>query len=145
MFYQFFKASTKCLSKIAIMNTHINKIPVLIVDDDNSCVLLLQEYFEKLDMSFNIKCASNGLQAIELYNKNKFDLVFLDIVLPYLNGLEVLQNLKTKAAHTIIFAYTAYCIPTEIPGYYKAGFNEILVKPLSFDTFCKVVKKYFTF
>ncbi len=124
------------------MNTQIFKIPVLIVDDDNACVILLQEYFEGLSLNFCIKCASNGLQAIELFNKNKFDLVFLDIVLPNLGGLEVLQNLKTKAPHTIIFAYTAYCIPTEITSYYKAGFNEILVKPLSFDTFCKVVKKY---
>jgi CheY-like chemotaxis protein len=127
------------------MNKKVKKISVLIVDDDNSCVILLQEYFEELCPDFCIECASNGLQAIELFNKNKFDLVFLDIVLPNLNGLEVLYNLKTKAPHAIIFAYTAYVISTEISKYYKAGFNEILAKPLRFDTFCKVVKKYFTF
>jgi CheY-like chemotaxis protein len=127
------------------MNKKVNKISVLIVDNNNLCVMLLQEYFEELSLGFCIKYATNGFQAIELFNKNKFDLVFLDIVLPSLGGLEVLQKLKTKAPHTIIFAYTAYIIPTEKTIYYNVGFNEILIKPLSFDTFCKVVKKYFTF
>jgi len=125
------------------MNKQINKIPVLIADDDSSCVILLHEYLEELSLDFCIKSASSGLQAIELFHKNRFDLVFLDIMLPCLNGMEVLQNFKAKAPHTIIFAYTAFGIPNEIKRYCNAGFNEILVKPLSFNTFCKAVKKYF--
>ncbi len=127
------------------MNKRIDKISVLITDDDNSGVILLQEYFEELSPDFCITCTSNGLQAIKLFNKNKFDLIILDILLPDLSGLEVMQNLKKKIPNIIVFVYTAYSIPTVIPRYYKAGFNEILVKPVSFGTFCEVVKKYYNF
>lgn len=125
------------------MKRKVNTIRTLIADDDSSGIVLLQEYCEELCPFFQVTPVTDGLQAVKLFSKRKFDLVILDIRLPLLSGLEVLRKIRTTVPDITALAYTAYGIPTEIHRYYKAGFNEVLVKPLDFDTFSKAINKYF--
>jgi CheY-like chemotaxis protein len=67
---------------------------ILVVDD----FLEMRELFKDI-LSFNgylVSIAENGKKAIELYKENPFDLVVLDLFLPDINGIEVMQNLVTE-------------------------------------------------
>jgi two-component system alkaline phosphatase synthesis response regulator PhoP len=66
---------------------------ILVVDDEHNLVELVQSYLQR--EGFEVFTASNGLTALELARANKPDLVVLDLMLPGLDGLEVLAQRPT--------------------------------------------------
>ena len=70
------------------------KLNILIVEDEIEIREGVSEYLS--EVGYNVITAEDGLQAIELFNKNKIDLVILDIMLPKANGFVVLNNIRKK-------------------------------------------------
>ena len=68
------------------------KLNILIVEDEIEIREGVSEYLS--EVGYNVITAEDGLQAIELFNKNKIDLVILDIMLPKANGFVVLNNIR---------------------------------------------------
>ena len=66
----------------------------MIVDDDENICELITLYLEK--ESFNVVCANDGLEALEVYKEEKPDLIILDIMLPGVDGKEVCKRIKKK-------------------------------------------------
>ena len=75
------------------MNNKKN-ITILLIEDDP---FLISMYSTKFEIEgFNVISANNGEKGLEVVNKNKVDIILLDILMPKMNGFEVLKNLKEK-------------------------------------------------
>lgn len=103
----------------------------LIVDDHPTNRLLACAMLRKLGWQ---TCeAESGKQALALADTNSFRLILLDISMPGLSGEETCRELRrTHPAEAIrIVAYTAHAFPEEREAFLAAGFDDILVKPIS--------------
>lgn len=79
---------------------------ILVVDDDLHIQRLYKEEFE--EEGYNVVIASNGQEAIELFNKENPDIVTLDILLPDIDGIRLLRQMKEKNPKVPIIMSTAY-------------------------------------
>lgn len=79
---------------------------ILIVDDDLHIQRLYKEEFE--EEGYEVVIASNGQEAIELFNREEPDLVTLDILLPDIDGIRLLRQMKEKNPKVPIIMSTAY-------------------------------------
>ena len=68
---------------------------VLIVDDDEDILASIRMLVDK--MGLDVKTANNGMKAIEMLKKEKFDLVLLDILMPGMSGREVLKRIRSDS------------------------------------------------
>jgi DNA-binding response OmpR family regulator len=79
---------------------------ILIVDDDQHIRLLYKE--ELLEEGYDVDVASSGMEALQLFDKNEYDLVTLDILMPDMDGIKVLRQMKEKRPRIPIIMSTAY-------------------------------------
>ncbi|QHL86543.1 response regulator [Nibribacter ruber] len=112
------------------------KITCLAVDDEPLALDLMRSYIAKVPFLSLIKTCSSALEAMTVLQEQPVDLLFLDIEMPDLTGIQFLQLLSHKPA--VIFT-TAY------PQYALDGFSldavDYLLKPIPFDRFLKAVNK----
>lgn len=90
------------------------KKKILVVDDEESICLLYEDEFK--DEGYNVITAKTGKEAIKLFEKEKPDLVILDINMPRMTGIEVLRILKEKSPNIPVIMSTAY-------SHYKQDFT----------------------
>jgi len=79
---------------------------VLVIDDDSRVREVLRDVV--VDQGYQVVAAENGERAIEEMEKQHFDLVFLDLILPGLSGVEVFERLKAKDEKTIVAIVSGY-------------------------------------
>lgn len=113
----------------------------ILVVDDNAINLhlaerLLQEY------NFSITSVNNGHEAVELAKKNHFDMIFLDQMMPEMDGIQTLKQLKESKISSIIIALTANNDINAKDIYIKKGFTDYLSKPLKVKELNKMINKY---
>ncbi|WP_331774160.1 response regulator transcription factor [Sulfurospirillum sp. 1612] len=100
---------------------------ILLLEDETMLRNSIREYLESL--GHEIACFSNGTEAYEVLKKERYDLLLLDINVPKLNGLELLEALnKTKHATTTIFISAMIDIE-DISHAYELGAADYLKKP----------------
>ncbi|MEP7195680.1 MAG: LytTR family DNA-binding domain-containing protein [Saprospiraceae bacterium] len=112
-------------------------IKTIIVDDEPLALEILESYIKQVkEIQLVAKCV-NALDANQLLNNEKIDLMFLDIEMPMLRGTDLLKLIKDPPQ--VIFT-TAY------PEFAVEGFElnalDYLLKPISFDRFLKAINKY---
>lgn len=78
---------------------------VLIVDDEPNILILMEQALEKLEDDYNVQLllAKNGIEALELVKAEKPDLIFLDVMMPKMSGLEVCHTVKQELAYPNIY------------------------------------------
>lgn len=114
------------------------KTKCLIVDDEPLAQRVIESHMEKLDdLELVAKC-SNGLEAMNLLKKEKIDLVFLDIQMPELSGVEFLKTLQNPPCVIFTTAYRNYAIDA-----FELDVLDYLLKPVTFERFVKSVNKYY--
>ncbi|TVM00230.1 MAG: two-component system response regulator [Candidatus Brocadia sp. WS118] len=104
---------------------------VLVVDDD----LLGREYLSEtlIRNGYEVVSASDGQQALAGVSKEGYDLVFLDMKMPEMGGMEVLEKVKTLSPETVVVLMTAYgTIETAVEAM-KKGAYDYIIKPFSPD------------
>jgi len=103
---------------------------LLIVDDDPD-ILTIAKYALKKDPTLEIRCVSSGHEAIEEAKKFVPDLILLDVMMPKMDGLSTLKNLKTqiKTQHIPVVFFTAKVTQDEIESYIKEDVEDVLIKP----------------
>ena len=115
------------------MNMEINpsEYKILIVDDVMSNVLLLKVLLT--NEKFAIATANNGRQALEQVDKERPDLLLLDVMMPDLSGFEVAQRLKSNpdTADIPIIFLTALNSTTDIVKGFQAGASDFISKPFN--------------
>lgn len=114
------------------------KIKCLIIDDEPIARDVLREYISKLD-DFEIAGEhENALEALSFLKKNRVDLIFLDINMPQLSGLDFLRSLNKPPKTIITTAYREYALDG-----FELHVVDYLLKPISFERFIKAIDKYY--
>ena len=114
----------------------------LIVDDAEINIKLASRYLEQYN--FEILTATGGKACVELVKNNKIDLIFLDKMMPGMDGIATIKALKALGIPIPpIVALTANTFDGSKETYLQEGFNEYLNKPIVFRELNKIVIKYF--
>ncbi len=114
----------------------------LIVDDNPLNIEVTTRMLEKLDIE--VISALNGQQAIEEVAKHVFDIIFMDIQMPVMDGITATQILRKNQELFPIVALTAAVLPEDKKAAINAGMNDFLTKPLIFDSLYECIKKHLT-
>jgi DNA-binding LytR/AlgR family response regulator len=112
------------------------KFKCIIIDDEPVARKVVQEFIEDIDFLELIGQAENPLKAMSLLGNNDVDIIFLDINMPKINGIDFLKNTKTNAAIIMTTAYTDYAVEA-----FGLDVLDYLVKPISFERFLKACSK----
>ena len=113
-------------------------IQCLLVDDESPAIDLLKSHIKLLgDLEIVDSCYS-AVEAFEILKKKKIDLLFLDIEMPVLKGLDFLKTLQNPPKVIITTAYREYAIEG-----YDLDIVDYLLKPISFDRFVKAIDRFY--
>ena len=119
----------------------LSNYSVLIVDDVPLNQLLVKKMLG--DFDFGVRTAENGLEAIREIMAEKPDLVLLDILMPVMDGFEVLQKLKEKQEWNDIkvIVLSALNSNEDIVRAFNLGADDFITKPILMDKLCNSVAK----
>lgn len=112
----------------------------MIVDDYTSIREVFGEILKILGLEVTL--AENGKKAIDLMSNHTFDLVFMDIQMPELNGFDALRILLEKEVETPIVALTAHVLTEDVKKYIQSGFSGILEKPFGKTKLIDILEKH---
>ena len=104
---------------------------ILLVDDDREVVDYVRRELE--EESFNVVVAHDGASALRLVETSAFDIIVLDVMMPFMDGLQVTRRVRRQNIFTPILLLTGRDAPEEIVGGLEAGADDYLTKPFSFD------------
>lgn len=109
------------------------KLSILVVDDNGINQKVLSSMIERY--SHSVKTASNGQEALDRVSTDLFDLIFMDIELPDMNGLVVTRHIRDlpvpRKANTPIVALTGNVASEDVKACFDAGMNDFLGKPIA--------------
>lgn len=114
----------------------MKQVKCVITDDEPTACEGLQRYVEKVDFLSLMGVCEDTMQLNTLLQTEQTDLLFLDIEMPYLSGLELLASLAHPPHVIITSAYEQYALKG-----YELDVTDYLLKPISFDRFLKAVNK----
>ena len=104
---------------------------VLLVDDDREVAEYVRRELE--DESFSVVVAHDGATALRLAESSAFDILVLDVMMPFMDGLQLTRNLRRQNIRTPILLLTGRDAPEEVVRGLEAGADDYLTKPFSFD------------
>lgn len=116
----------------------MKKIRCLLIDDEPLALQVLASYVEKLDYLELAGTCHNAIDALNLLQKTRVDLLLLDIQMPGLTGIDFLKSLPHKPRVIFTSAYTQYALEG-----YELNVVDYLVKPVSFERFVIAINKLF--
>jgi len=111
-------------------------IRCLIVDDEPLALQILEDYMSKIPFLRLVKATTNPIEALTLVQEGNIDLVFLDVQMPELTGIQFLRISNGKAKVILTTAYPQYALEG-----YELDVIDYLLKPIAFDRFFKSVQK----
>ena len=112
------------------------KIRCIIVEDEPKALMLLQEYVAQVPYLELVYATANPVEALNLASKEAVDLIFLDINLPGLSGLELAGLLKERVKIIFTTAYSEFAVQS-----YEQNAVDYLLKPITFNRFLKATQK----
>ncbi|RKX55035.1 MAG: response regulator [Thermotoga sp.] len=116
----------------------LEKSRILVVDDEKNVRTMVKKVFEG---EFDVDTASNAEEALDLLKKNKYDLVFLDLDMPVVNGIELLERMKKGENPIPVIMMTTYGSVEEAVKAMKLGAKDIITKPFTQEEVTKVVEE----
>ena len=119
------------------MNTE--GVTILAVDDDNKCRLLIELQLKK--MGFNILLAGNGVEALEILGNNHIDLIISDQMMPKMDGITFLKEVKLKYGDIPFIMITAYGSVQKAVTSIKEGAYDYIQKPYKDDELFAVIRR----
>ncbi|ASZ12474.1 response regulator transcription factor [Chitinophaga pendula] len=115
------------------------KIKCLITDDEPLAIALLQNHISQLPTLEVVGTCANALQAAQELRTKQVDLLFLDIKMPQITGIEFLKTLRQPPAVIFTTAYREYALEG-----YELDIVDYLLKPITFERFFKAVERYYS-
>ena len=110
----------------------------LIIDDEPLAINVIKNHIKEIDNLNVIDTFNSAIDALSFMKSNTVDLLFLDINMPLLDGLDFIKSLDKKPMIIITTAYSEYAIKT-----YELEVLDYLMKPISFPRFLKAVNRAF--
>lgn len=116
---------------------------VLIVDDEETVGIGMSEMLK--DAGFNAFYVTNGSDAVKEAQKSRYSLIFMDMVMPGMNGLETFRNLKKVSPASRVVLFTGFFKDAEntiYQGIKEGMIDEFIRKPFFADEIISTAKKY---
>jgi len=113
-------------------------ISCIAVDDEPLALDLLKDYILKVPFLNLLKTFNNGMETLDFLKKNQVDLIFLDIQMDDLTGIQLIKVLKQKPLVIFTTAYPNFAIEG-----YELDIIDYLLKPISFERFVKSIDKVY--
>jgi CheY-like chemotaxis protein len=127
------------------LNFHRSYTPQILVVEDNP---IGQKVIQMMlrELSCNVDIAGNGEEAVRLFKKNTYHLIFMDIGLPDKDGMAITRKLraleKRKKLSTPLIALTAHALEEDHLVYLNAGIDDVLTKPLLREQLISTLNQY---
>ena len=118
---------------------HPSQDPILIVDDDRKMRVIMKTLIESSGWTTIEAC--DGVQALEMYSKERPSVVLLDMLMPKMDGLETLRALKSLDSDLPVIIITAHSDVSDAVNAIKIGAYDFLVKPPDLDTLTNIIKR----
>ncbi len=114
---------------------------ILIIEDEFLMLSFLQQRLQKEDLEVSI--ASDGDQAMKLINTNKYDCILIDLMLPFISGLELISHIRGNTINqaTPIIVLSALSNEKTIVEVISIGANDFLKKPFALDVLVVKLKQ----
>ena len=150
-----YKLLKKPLSTFAIVNIgegretkqeagHImcNGVRALVVDDETMNIFVAKDILE--DYGMIVASAESGLEAISMYEKEDYDIIFMDHMMPKMDGIEAMKRIKAIKKElnrdTVVVALTANAVSAAKDMFITEGFDGFIPKPIEIPDFERVIK-----
>ena len=122
----------------------VEKADILVVDDNRVNLDVMSGYFRTFNVEPDLACS--GKEAIEYTHKKRYDIIFLDQMMPVMDGLETERAIRREETdsenHTIIIAFTANAISGEREKLLASGFDDFISKPIRMSELSNILVKY---
>jgi len=115
----------------------MNTIKCLLIDDEAPAVELLEKYASMIDQLEVVGTSHSAVKAFDMLKDTSVDLMFVDIQMPVLNGIDFIKSLKNPPAIILTTAYREYALDG-----YELDIIDYLLKPIAFDRFLKALDKF---
>ena len=102
---------------------------ILIVDDEEDVRMFLKDFLDERDLE--VRTARHGVDALKVLETYEADIILLDIMMPEMDGLETLRNIKKKHPKAIVIMITALKEDGRIEAAQKLGAYNYIIKPFS--------------
>lgn len=112
------------------------KMKCLVVDDESLAIKGITNYINKLDFLETEDSCSSAIEAADILKKKEIDLMFLDINMPHLSGLDFLESLENPPLTIITTAYSEYALDG-----FRLNVVDYLMKPIAFKRFFQAASK----
>ena len=121
------------ITKYSVQENKKRRLKILLVEDSIVNQHIATKIFQK--MSLHVDIASNGEEALGILENTPYDVVFMDIQMPVMDGLEATQHIRNGTRKTLdpnipIIAMTAHSLPGIKKKFYDIGMNGIVIKPI---------------
>lgn len=117
----------------------MKKIRCLIIDDEPIARDVIKSHIKKLDNLEVVQTCQHAIEAFEFLKQHPVDLIFLDIQMPKMTGINFLKILKDPPKVIIVSAYREYALQG-----FELDVVDYLLKPVSFERFLKAIDKYYS-
>lgn len=114
-----------------------SKMKVLFVDDEEDILLIMQDFFED---SYDVYTALSAKEAIEIKNREKIQVIFSDLSMPVMSGIELCREIRKTDKVSIICAFTGKSGIFQLFDIRDAGFDDYFLKPFKMDEIEKAVQ-----
>ena len=111
---------------------------ILIAEDNDSNFVLMSYILKKY---YQFERARNGQEAVEMVDKNQYDIVLMDVKMPIMDGLEATKAIKEKHPDLPIVALTANAFDSDRQLAMEVGCNDFLSKPVSSEECIETIKR----
>src|SRR6478609_8652177 len=112
------------------------QLKCLVIDDEPLAQNLIENYLVNFPFIKLIAKCDNALIALEWIRKQKIDLIFLDVSMPFISGIDFIRTLQNPPAIILTTAHKEFAVES-----YELNVLDYLLKPISFDRFLKAVSK----
>ena len=112
----------------------------LIVDDSKLNLKVAENVLKNFKVS--TETVTSGLECLSCVNSKKYDIIFMDIMMPNMSGVEVLRKLRENGVNTPVIALTADAIEGQEEKYMSEGFDGYISKPINKEKLSYVLNKY---
>lgn len=119
----------------------MNKMKMLVVDDETFLLEMLEELFT--DAGYHVFTAENAEDALAILKKESIMVMFLDLKLPGMNGIELCRQIRKENQIGLIHALTGYANFYGLLECRSAGFDDFFLKPVDVDVLLKAAQESF--
>jgi len=113
------------------IDSSMKKYKILVAEDDIINLIYLEQAF--LREGHYVDKAKNGLEVLRLLDKRQYDIIFMDIGMPKMNGLECIKQIRKRNIKIPAFALSGYTSSKDIESFILAGFDNVLSKPITIN------------